>query len=104
MSGVRQRGVTAPVRIGVPVPAGVKRLLAYARRSSVCTSTEVVRKYGFSLANLLGTAGPDTFLHALAEGYDPARHGELDLHLYAFGGLRQTAEWVSGFRGDGDRR
>ena len=99
---VRARGITLPIRIGVPGPAGVKRLLAYARRFGVGTSTEVVRKYGFSLTNLLGTAGPERFLHALAAGYDPARHGELKLHFYAFGGLRETAGWVSAFERDGD--
>jgi methylenetetrahydrofolate reductase (NADPH) len=97
MAAVRERGITSPIRIGVPGPAGVKRLLGYAKRFGVGTSTEVVRKYGFSLTNLLGTAGPDKFLHGLAEGYDPARHGELELHFYAFGGLKETAEWVSDF-------
>ena len=105
MEALRGRGIATPIRIGVPGPAGVKRLLAYARRFGVGTSTEVVRKYGFSLTNLLGTAGPDKFLHEFAEGYDPARHGELDFHLYAFGGLKETAEWVAAFAaGEGKRR
>ena len=97
MAAVRQRGITIPIRIGVPGPAGVKRLLAYARRFGVGTSTEVVRKYGLSLTILLGTAGPDKFLHALAAGYDPDRHGELELHFYAFGGLKETADWLSAY-------
>jgi methylenetetrahydrofolate reductase (NADH) len=94
---VRRRGISAPIRIGVPGPAGVKRLLAYARRFGVGTSTEVVRKYGFSLTNLLGTAGPEKFLHAFAEGYDAVGHGSVEFHFYAFGGLRETADWVSAF-------
>jgi methylenetetrahydrofolate reductase (NADPH) len=100
VTAVRQRGIQAPIRIGVPGPAGVKRLLGYAKRFGVGTGTEVVRKYGFSLTNLLGTAGPDKFLRALAEAYDPARHGRLALHFYAFGGLEETANWVTAFRGD----
>jgi methylenetetrahydrofolate reductase (NADPH) len=102
MAAVRKRGITTPIRIGVPGPAGVKRLLAYARRFGVGTSTEVVRKYGLSLTNLLGTAGPDKFLHALAAGHDPGRHGDLELHFYAFGGLEQTADWVRACRADED--
>ncbi|MCM3687024.1 MULTISPECIES: methylenetetrahydrofolate reductase [Kocuria] len=97
LAEVRRRGVDAPVRIGVPGPAGIKRLLGYARRFGVSTSAGIVQKYGFSLTNLLGTAGPDRFLHDLAAGHDPSVHGQVQLHFYTFGGLRATAEWVRGF-------
>jgi methylenetetrahydrofolate reductase (NADPH) len=76
----------------------VRRLLGYATRFGVGTSASVARKYGFSLTNLMGTAGPDRFLHALADRYDPARHGVVKVHFYTFGGLRATAEWIGGFR------
>ncbi|MFZ3453542.1 methylenetetrahydrofolate reductase [Arthrobacter sp. 7Tela_A1] len=96
---LRGRGIEAPVRIGVPGPAGIKRLLGYARRFGVGTSAGIAQKYGFSLANLLGTAGPDRFIHDLDAAYDPARHGVVQLHFYTFGGLRATAEWVRDFQG-----
>ena len=96
---LRARGIDVPVRIGVPGPAGVKRLLGYARRFGVGTSASIAHKYGFSLTNLLGTAGPDRFLNQLAAEHDPARHGVVKLHFYTFGGLRPTAEWVRNFRG-----
>ena len=94
---LRGRGVSAPVRIGVPGPAGIKRLLGYARRFGVGTSAGIAQKYGFSLTNLLGTAGPDRFLRDFAEAHDPTRHGTVQLHFYTFGGLRTTAEWVRDF-------
>jgi methylenetetrahydrofolate reductase (NADPH) len=95
---VRQRGVDLPIRIGVPGPAGVKRLLSYGKRFGVGTSAGIARKYGLSLTNLMSTAGPDKFLRGLAEGYDPARHGALKLHFYTFGGLKATADWITDFR------
>ena len=98
VEAARERGLSLPIRIGVPGPASVTRLLGYAKRFGVGTGAEVVRKYGFSLANLLGSAGPERFVRALAEGYDPTRHGELEVHLYAFGGLQETADWVTAFR------
>lgn len=101
LAEVRRRGVDAPVRIGVPGPAGVKRLLGYARRFGVGTSAGIVQKYGFSLTNLLGTAGPDRFLRDLATGHDPAVHGQVLLHFYTFGGLRTTAEWIREFGAGG---
>lgn len=95
---LRARDVHLPVRVGVPGPAGVRRLLGYATRFGVGTSASVARKYGFSLTNLMGTTGPDRFLHALARDYDPARHGTVKVHFYTFGGLRSTAEWINRFR------
>ncbi|NYH79103.1 hypothetical protein FHR84_002437 [Actinopolyspora biskrensis] len=74
-------------------------LLRYAARFGVGTSAGIARKYGLSLmTNLMGTAGPDRFLHTLARNYDVRRHGEIELHFYTFGGLRATADWVTEFR------
>lgn len=97
---VRGHGITLPVRIGVPGPAGVRRLMSYAARFGVGTSASIARKYGLSITNLMGTAGPDRFLRALAEGYDRGRHGDVKIHFYTFGGLRATSEWIAQFRKD----
>lgn len=94
---VRDRGITLPARIGVPGPAGIKRLLTFAGRFGIASSAGIVQKYGFSLTNLLGTAGPDRFISDLAARLDPARHGEVRLHFYTFGGVQATAEWIEDF-------
>ncbi|MEU3711176.1 methylenetetrahydrofolate reductase [Streptomyces catenulae] len=98
LARVRDEGITLPVRIGVPGPAGVRRLMGYAARFGVGTSASIAKKYGLSLTNLMGTAGPDRFLHSLAEGHDPARHGAVKIHFYTFGGLEATSEWIASFR------
>jgi methylenetetrahydrofolate reductase (NADPH) len=95
---VREVGIDLPVRVGVPGPAGVRRLLSFASRFGVGTSASIAKKYGLSLTNLMGTAGPDKFLHTLAETYDPVVHGDVKVHFYTFGGLRATAEWVGRFK------
>nr|WP_258234346.1 methylenetetrahydrofolate reductase [Brevibacterium oceani] len=96
---VRSRGVDSEIRIGTPGPAGIKRLLGYARRFGVGTSASIAKKYGFSLTNLLGTAGPDRFVTELADlranVSDPS---ETRIHFYTFGGLLATAEWAKNFR------
>jgi methylenetetrahydrofolate reductase (NADPH) len=94
---VRAEGIDLPVRIGVPGPAGVKRLIGFARRFGIGANAMIVKKYGFSLTNLIGTAGPDKLIGALAAGYDPARHGRVHLHFYTFGGLTATSEWIRDF-------
>ncbi len=82
----------------MPGPAGIRKLLRFAARFGVGTSASIARKYGLSLTNLMGTAGPDKFLRALATDYHPDRHGEVKLHFYPFGGLRATSEWLADFR------
>ncbi|VWC77170.1 hypothetical protein BLA39750_00958 [Burkholderia lata] len=95
---VRERGIEARIRIGVPGPAGVKRLLAFAARFGVSSSASVVKKYGLSLTNLFGTAGPDRFINSLAEQLDGKGLGQVSLHFYAFGGLQPTGAWIRDFR------
>lgn len=90
---VRRRGIDLPIRIGVPGPAGIKRLLTYAKRFGVSTSAGIAKKYGFSLTNLLGTAGPEKMISSLDAGLTPA-HGDVKLHFYTFGGMKTTAEWI----------
>lgn len=96
---LRQRGIDTPVRIGIPGPAGIKRLLRFAARCGVGASTSVLKKYGISVANLLGTAGPDKLVDAFASQLGP-EHGRVRLHFYPFGGLVNTVRWIA----DYDRR
>ena len=100
---VRERGVDTLIRIGVPGPAGIKRLLAFATRFGIGANAMIVKKYGFSLTNLMGTAGPDKFITQLAAKLTP-EHGDVKLHFYAFGGLKATAEWIERFQGKWSRR
>ncbi len=95
---IRKSGVHALVRIGIPGPASVKRLLAFASRCGVGTSTNVMKKYGLSLTQLISNAGPDRLVEDFAKELDPVRHGEVLMHFYPFGGLRTTAEWIRDFR------
>ena len=92
---VRGRGIQTPIRIGTPGPAGVKRLLGFARRFGIGANAMIVKKYGFSLTNLMGTAGPDRFVSDLSNllASDQAA-GDVRLHFYTFGGLLATSEWA----------
>ncbi|MGO3153410.1 MAG: methylenetetrahydrofolate reductase [Galactobacter sp.] len=93
---VRRRGITAPIRVGIPGPAGIKRLLGYAKRFGVGSSAGIVKKYGFSLTHLIGSAGPDKFVADLAAGLAQLPNaGEVGVHLYTFGGLKASAQWAS---------
>lgn len=95
---IRQEGVRASVRIGVPGPASVKTLLQFAARCGVEASTKVLAKYGVSITQLLSRAGPNSFVNELAAGLEPSLHGPVGIQFYPFGGLLRTIEWVDQFK------
>jgi methylenetetrahydrofolate reductase (NADPH) len=96
LAELRARGIQAPVRLGVPGPAGIKTLLRFAARCGVGASAAVLTKYGISLGALLGSAGPDRLVEALAEGLGP-EHGPVRLHFYPFGGVEKTVRWINDY-------
>ena len=102
LSELRSRGVQAPVRLGIPGPAGIKTLLRFAAYCGVGASASVMAKYGLSIGKLLGTAGPDRLLEALADGLQPA-HGDVRLHFYPFGGVEKTVGWINDYIAAHDR-
>lgn len=93
---LRTRGLETPVRIGIPGPASIKSLLRFAARCGVGASTSVMKKYGISIASLLGSAGPDKLVDGFARHLGP-EHGDVRLHFYPFGGLLKTVEWIDGY-------
>lgn len=99
IDAVRDKGVDSTIRIGTPGPAGIKRLLNFARRFGIGANAMIVKKYGFSLTNLMGTAGPDRFIDDLsALVAQDEKAGEVGIHLYTFGGLKATADWAATYR------
>jgi len=92
---MRSRGIDVPVRLGVPGPAGIKRLLGFAKRCGVGASANVMKKYGISLTNLIGSAGPDKLVDSLDKQLSDEEHGRVRLHLYPFGALKASAEWIN---------
>ena len=93
---MRERGIDVPVRLGVPGPAGIKRLLGFAKRCGVGASASVMKKYGISLTNLIGSAGPDKLVNSLEKGLTE-KHGRVRLHFYPFGALKASAEWINAY-------
>jgi len=96
LAELRARGIDAPVRVGIPGPASIKALLRFAARCGVGASASVMKKYGVSLTNLIGSAGPDKLVDAFASQLGEA-HGPVRLHFYPFGGMVKTVEWIADY-------
>ena len=93
---LRARGIDSPVRVGIPGPASIKALLRFATRCGVGASASVMKKYGVSLTNLIGSAGPDKLVDSFARQLGP-EHGRVRLHFYPFGGMVKTVEWIADY-------
>ncbi len=96
LAELRRRGLDAPVRLGIPGPAGIKTLMRFAARCGVGASASVMTKYGISITKLIGSAGPDKLVDALEKGLGE-EHGAVRLHFYPFGGLAKTVGWINDY-------
>lgn len=92
---LRTAGIDAPVRVGVPGPADVGKLLRYARQFGVVSSAAIARRYGLSLANLLRRVAPDRFVDRLYAGMQEKDLGVVLFHLYPFGGMVDGVRWMN---------
>lgn len=95
---LRRSGVDVPIHVGIPGPANVKTLLKFAAVCGVSASTAVLRKYGLSITQLLSSAGPDDLVRDYAAALASAAFGDVRLHLYPFGGIGKTVDWLGGCR------
>ena len=87
---LREKGVENPIHIGIPGPATLKSLLRYAQVCGVQASTEVLKKQGFNLGKLVFVNKPDRMVSDI--------EGHQQLHLFPFGGLEKTSEWLQQHR------
>lgn len=95
---LRGKGFEIPVRVGIPGPANLKTLFAYAAYCGVEASARLLsRRPG--AARLLANWAPDGLVQDL--GHYRATHPGAHLcgiHLYSFGGVVQCAQWLAGLR------
>jgi len=92
---LRANGVHAHLRCGLAGPAKVTTLLRYAMRCGVGASVRALGTHTASVFNVIADHGPDSVLTDLAQSRlnsDCDLHG---VHLFAFGGLVRTAEWLA---------
>lgn len=90
---VRERGVTAPIRVGLAGPASITTLTRFALRCGVGNSLRALTS-GRGVTRLLTEAGPEAVVAALARTQLPFEH----LHFYTFGGVSKAADWLNAVR------
>ena len=95
LARTREAGKSLPVRIGVPGPVALRTLIDYAVRCGVVASARALKRRP-GVARLAGRWSPTPIAKALAEhlaGREDAPAA--DIHLFTFGGLAESADWLS---------
>jgi len=93
---LRAGGVDVPLRIGVAGPTSVARLLKLGVQCGIGNSLRALKGRLGSLTRLAATHDPAEVIREVAGAR--LAHPALDplsLHLFAFGGMTPTAQWLS---------
>jgi len=96
ISALRARDIVCPVLVGIAGPASVATLAKFAVRCGIGASLRALARGHTAFARILAEAGPDALIGALVAEEDP-RWPIDGLHVFTFGGIRRTAEWITGY-------
>lgn len=92
---LRDEDIAAPVRIGVPGPADIGRLLRYAKQFGVVTTAAIARRYGLALTNIVRRSVADRYWKDLSDNLVGKDLGDIRYHLYPFGGMLEGVRWMN---------
>ena len=96
IAALRAQDIVCPVLVGIAGPATVATLAKFAVRCGIGASLRALARGHTAFARILAEAGPDALIGALVAEEDP--RWPIDrLHVFTFGGVRRTAEWISGY-------
>ncbi|TCT08726.1 methylenetetrahydrofolate reductase (NADPH) [Tepidamorphus gemmatus] len=94
--GLRAAGITLPVHVGVSGPARITTLLKYAALCGVGPSLDFLKKRAGSVMALAAGYSPEGLVQSI-EAHVSA-HPDCaitQIHVFPFGGLRKSAEWLA---------
>ena len=91
---IRAAGVTLPVRVGLPGPVELRRLLRIAARIGVGGSARYLRKNRQLLGFVFRRSyTPDRLLRALADTITDPASNVAGVHLFTFNQVEATTDW-----------
>jgi len=99
---LRERGIAAPLRIGIAGPTDRRKLWKYALRCGIGASIAALGSHVDVVRDLLVRETPDALVHDLAAvlAAQPPL-GIWGLHVFSFGGVTSAAAWANGLGAGG---
>jgi methylenetetrahydrofolate reductase (NADPH) len=100
---LEQRFPNLPLFVGIPGPTSVAKLLKYAKFCGVGASLRALRGLGLKASRIGDRATSDQQVSALAVYCIKHRQSTVrGVHLFSFGGFRESAEWIGEWAGAGE--
>ena len=94
---LERRGIRLPVIVGLAGPATPATLMKFALRCGIGNSMRAVRRQIGRFGRLLTDTGPDEVMRGLQAAPGAATASITGFHLFPFGGLRKSAEWLRSY-------
>jgi methylenetetrahydrofolate reductase (NADPH) len=91
---LRREGVQARLVAGLAGPARLTTLFKYAVRCGVGPSIRALGSRRTLLGKLAGERDPEPIVRAIARAAARGELGDVGIHLFSFGGLAHTCEWL----------
>jgi len=97
LRGIREAGVTLPIRIGIASPLQVRKLIELSLKIGVGSSVKFLTKqHGFVGNLLLGRSyAPDELIAEIVGSEGFAELGIEGLHMFSFNQIDATVDWQS---------
>jgi len=93
LADLAARAPDLPVYVGMPGPSDPLALLRYAQRCGVGATRRALQTLGTGIAHLVAHTDPSDQFAAVAH-YAAAHDNLVGVHLYSFGGVVRTAQWL----------
>jgi methylenetetrahydrofolate reductase (NADPH) len=90
-------GIDLPVIIGLAGPATPATLMKFALRCGIGNSMRALRAQIGRFGRLLTDTGPDDVVRGLRSAPAATTASISGFHLFPFGGLRKTGDWLHGY-------
>jgi methylenetetrahydrofolate reductase (NADH) len=98
------RGIKLAVTIGLAGPATAATLTKFALRCGIGNSMRALRGQIGRYGRLLVDTGPDDVMHGLASAPPQATAAIAGFHIFPFGGLRKSANWLRDYPAEACRQ
>jgi methylenetetrahydrofolate reductase (NADPH) len=97
---LRTRGIDLPVVVGLAGPATLATLTKFGLRCGIGNSMRALRGQIGRFGRLLTDTGPDDVVRGLYAAPTATTAPIAGFHLFPFGGLRKSANWLRDFHSD----
>jgi methylenetetrahydrofolate reductase (NADPH) len=98
------RGIKLPVTIGLAGPATPATLTKFALRCGIGNSMRALRGQIGRYGRLLVDTGPDEVVRGLVAAPQSATSAISGFHIFPFGGLRKSANWLRAYPAEACRQ